>query len=163
VQNLSTGPGGLTAFSSGPWTARGGTWTTTPAGLRASSAGDGFYLGDRTGTDFTYDGDVSVTNGTAAGLTFRATAEGAGYTANIDTGGVVKLWRPGRDIATSAAPIVEGRTYHLTVRTTGSRIQVWLDHGAAPVIDTTDTAYASGRFGVNSYAGNTTAQNLTVT
>jgi fructan beta-fructosidase len=163
VQNLNVGSGGLTAFSSGPWTARGGTWTTTPDGLRASSAGDGFYLGDRTGTDFTYDGDVSVTNGTASGLTFRATAEGAGYTANIDTSGVVKLWRPGRDLATYPTPIVEGRTYHLTVRTTGSRVQVWLDHGAAPIIDTTDTAYASGRFGVNSYAGNTTAQNLTIT
>ena len=126
VQNLNTGPAGFTSFTSGPWTAAGGTWTTTPDGLHASSAGDGFYLSDRTGTDFTYEGDVSVTNGKAAGLTFRATADGTGYTANIDTSGVVKLWRPGLDIATHATPIIEGRTYHLKVQTAGSRIRVWL-------------------------------------
>ncbi|UOZ03783.1 glycoside hydrolase family 32 protein [Amycolatopsis sp. WQ 127309] len=163
VQNLNTGPGGLDAFTSGAWTARGGTWTTTPDGLRGRSPDNGFYLSDRTGTDFTYDGDVSVTNGTAAGLTFRAAADGTGYTANVDSSGVVKLWRPGRDIATYATPITEGRTYHLTVRTTGTRIQVWLDHGATPIIDATDTAYAAGRFGVNGYAGNTLAQHLAVT
>jgi fructan beta-fructosidase len=162
VQNLNTGPAGFTSFTSGPWTAKGGTWTTTPDGLRASAAGDAFYLSDRTGTDFAYEGDVSVTNGAAAGLTFRATADGAGYTANIDTSGVLKLWRPGRDIATYPTPIVEGRTHHLKVLTAGSRIQVWLDHGATPVIDATDTAYAAGRFGLNAYAGNAQAQNLAI-
>lgn len=163
VQNLNTGPGGFTAFTSGPWTARGGAWTTTPDGLRGTASGNGFFLSDRTGADFTYEGDVSVTNGTAAGLTFRAAATGEGYTANIDTNGLVKLWRPGRDIATYPTPVVEGRTYHLKVRTTGARIQVWLDHGATPIIDAADSAYASGRFGVNGYAGNTTAQNLSIT
>lgn len=161
VQNLNTGPGGFATFASGPWTSPSGTWTTTPAGLRGSSAGDGFALSDRSGGDFTYEGDLSVTNGTAAGLTFRATAEGAGYTANIDSSGLVKLWRPGQDIATHAAPIIEGRTYHVKVRATGSRIQVWL--GSDLVIDATDTTYASGRFGVNSYAGNVVAQHLVIT
>ncbi|MEV7045240.1 GH32 C-terminal domain-containing protein [Amycolatopsis sp. NPDC051061] len=160
VQNLNTGPGGFTAFPSGPWTAPSGTWTTTPAGLRGNAAGDGFFLSDRTGTDFTYQGDLSVTNGTAAGLTFRAAADGTGYTASIDTSGLVKLWRPGRDIAIHATPVVEGRTYHVTVRTAGSRIRVWLGDGADPLIDATDTAYASGRLGVNAYAGNVIAQNL---
>ncbi|MEV6646902.1 glycoside hydrolase family 32 protein [Amycolatopsis sp. NPDC051371] len=160
VQNLNTGPGGFTAFPSGPWTAPSGTWTTTPAGLRGNAAGDGFFLSDRTGTDFTYQGDLSVTNGTAAGLTFRAAADGAGYTAAIDTSGLVKLWRPGKDIAIHATPIVEGRTYDVRVETAGSRIRVWLGDGADPLIDTTDTAYASGRLGVNAYAGNVIAQNL---
>jgi fructan beta-fructosidase len=163
VQNLNTGPGGFATFASGPWTARGGAWTTAPDGARASAAGDGFYLSDRTGSDFTYEGDVSVTNGVAAGLTFRATPDGAGYTANVDTSGVVKLWRPGRDIATYGTPIVEGRTHHLRVQTAGSRIRVWLDRGASPVIDATDTTYAVGRFGLNAYAGNATAQNLAIT
>ncbi|MFD1044983.1 hypothetical protein ACFQ1S_04920 [Kibdelosporangium lantanae] len=163
VQNLNTGPGGFAAFASGPWTTRGGTWTVTPAGLRGSSSqADGFYLSDRTGADFTYQGDLSVTNGTATGLTFRANADGAGYTANIDTNGLVKLWRPGRDIATYATPVIEGRTYHLKARTDGARIRVWLDNSADPVIDATDTAYGSGLFGVNAFAGNTTAQNLIV-
>jgi len=162
VQNLTTGPGGFAAFPSGPWTTRGGTWTVTPAGVRGSAAQDGFYLSDRTGADFTYQGELSVTNGTATGLTFRANADGAGYTANIDTSGVVKLWRPGRDIATYPTPVIEGRTYRMRVQTQGSRVRVWFDNSADPVIDATDTTYSSGLFGVNAFAGNTTAQDLTV-
>jgi fructan beta-fructosidase len=163
VQNLNTGDSGFAAFTAGRWTPHSGTWTVTPAGLHGSSAQDGFYLSDRNGGDFTYQGDLSVTNGAATGLTFRAGPDGAGYTANIDTSGVVKLWRPGRDIAVYDTPITEGRTYHLKVQTDGSRIRVWLGNGADPVIDATDTAYTSGLFGVNAYAGNTLAQNLTVT
>jgi fructan beta-fructosidase len=49
------------------------------------------------------------------------------------------------------------------VRTTGPRIQVRLDHGATPVVDATDTAYAAGRFGADAYAANTTARHLAVT
>ncbi|WP_329042894.1 glycoside hydrolase family 32 protein [Streptomyces sp. NBC_00178] len=162
VQNLNTGSAGFTAFPAGRWTPRGGTWTVTPAGLRGNSAQDGFYLSDRSGGDFTYEGDLSVTNGTAAGLTFRAGADGVGYTANIDTNGTVKLWRPGRDIASHTTPVVEGRTYHLKVRTDGSRIRVWLGDGADPVIDATDSAYTEGLFGVNGFAAHTLAQNLTV-
>ncbi|MCX5401552.1 glycoside hydrolase family 32 protein [Streptomyces sp. NBC_00102] len=162
VQNLNTGTAGFSAFSAGRWTPRGGNWTVTPAGLGGASAQNGFYLSDRAGTDFTYEGDLSVTNGTATGLTFRAGSDGVGYTANIDTSGVVKLWRPGKDIATYATSVVEGRTYHLKVRTDGSRIRVWLDNGSEPVIDATDTTYTSGLFGVNSFAANTVAQNLTI-
>ncbi|MBM9504160.1 glycoside hydrolase family 32 protein [Actinacidiphila acididurans] len=162
VQNLNTGAAGLTAFDAGRWTPAAGTWTVTPAGLHGSSAQDGFYLSDRTGTDFTYQGDLSVTNGVATGLTFRANASGAGYTANVDTSGLVKLWRPGQDIAVYHTPITEGLTYHLRVQTTGARIRVWLNNGPDPVIDATDTTYASGLFGVNAFSGDTVAQNLSV-
>jgi fructan beta-fructosidase len=162
VQNLNTGTDGFSAFPAGRWTPRGGTWTVTPAGLRGDSAQDGFYLSNRTSDDFTYEGDLSVTNGTAAGLTFRAGTDGTGYTANIDTSGVVKLWRPDRDIAAYATPITEGRTYHLKVRTDGPRIRVWFAGRADPVIDATDDAYTSGLFGVNCFAANTITQNLTI-
>jgi fructan beta-fructosidase len=162
VQNLDTGTGGFTAFSSGPWTNTTGTWTVTPTGLHASTAQDSFYVSDRTGTDFTYEGDLSVTNGTATGLTFRANADGVGYTANVDTAGLVKLWRPGADIATYSTPVIEGRTYHLKVQTDGSRIRVWLNNSTNPVVDVTDSTYPTGRFGINAYAGNSTAQNITI-
>jgi fructan beta-fructosidase len=75
---------------------------------------------------------------------------------------MVKLWRPGNDIAVHQTPIVEGRTYHLTVRTDGPRIRVWLDNGTDPVIDATDGTYPSGRFGINAYNGNTTTQNARI-
>ncbi|MET7289257.1 GH32 C-terminal domain-containing protein [Streptomyces sp. NPDC005573] len=162
VQNLDTGTGGLASFTAGRWSPRDGTWTVEPDGLHGTGAQDAFYLSDRTGADFTYQGDLSVTNGTATGLTFRAGSGGAGYTANIDTSGVVKLWRPGRDIAAYRTQIVEGRAYHLRVRTDGDRIRVWFGDGPDPVIDATDGTYTSGLFGVNVFAGNAVAQNLSV-
>ncbi|USX55601.1 glycoside hydrolase family 32 protein [Lentzea sp. HUAS12] len=162
VQNLNTGPGGFPGFPSGPWTATGGTWTTTPDSLRANASGDAFYLSDRTASDLVYEGDLTVVNGVAAGLTFRAGADGAGYTANIDAGGMVKLWRPGRDIAVHATPIVQGRSYHLKVQASGSRIQVWLDGGTAPVIDAVDTTYGEGRIGLNVYGGTAAVRGLSL-
>ncbi|WP_330275416.1 glycoside hydrolase family 32 protein [Lentzea sp. NBC_00516] len=162
VQNLNTGPSGFAAFASGPWTAVGGTWTATPDSLRASASGDAFYLSDRTAADLVYEGDLSIVNGVAVGLTFRAGADGAGYTANIDSSGAVKLWRPGRDIATYSTPIVQGRAYHLKVQATGSRIQVWLDRGTSPVIDATDATYGAGRVGLNVYAGTASVRQLAI-
>ncbi|MEO3805162.1 hypothetical protein [Nonomuraea sp. B1E8] len=42
------------------------------AGKQGSAGGDVFYLSDHTGSDFTYEGDVRLVDGTAAALTFRA-------------------------------------------------------------------------------------------
>ncbi len=148
----------------GQWQALGGTWADVTAGKQGRASGDAFYLNSGTGADFTYEGDVSLVDGVAAALTFRATADGAGhYTANIDAGGqVVKLWRPGRDIAAVPTTITRGRTYHLKIVTTGQRIRVYLDHHPNPLIDATDSAYASGRFGVNVFAGTATFDNVNV-
>ncbi|MYQ75791.1 MULTISPECIES: glycoside hydrolase family 32 protein [unclassified Streptomyces] len=162
LQNLNTGGAGLDAFPTTKWATTGGNWTTAADGLHGSSSGDGFYLSERTGEDFTYEGDLSVTNGAATGLTFRANDKGEGYTATLDTKGQVKLWRPGKDLATHDTAITEGRTYHVKVRAEGDRIRVWLGDGATPVIDTTDATYGNGRFGVNAYNGNVIAQHLRI-
>lgn len=143
------------------WTATGGTWTDTARGKQGTAAGDAFYLSPTTAADFTYSGDVTIDNGTAAALTFRASDNAeTHYTVNVDTSGMVKLWRPGRDIATYPMPIATGRTYHLKVIAQGPRLQVYLDHSTQPVIDATDTAYESGRLGVNVFNGQATVNNL---
>ena len=72
----------------------------------------------------------------------------------------MKLWRPGQDIATYATAIVPGRAYHLTVIASGARIRVYLDNGASPVIDATDTTYSSGLLGANVFSGSGVVQNL---
>jgi fructan beta-fructosidase len=163
VQNLNVNTGGLTTNITGRWTPTSGTWTE-PAGHRKGNAiGDGFLLADQTGADFTYEGDLRVVNGQAAGLTFRANADGTQhYTATIDKAGLVKLWRPGQDIATHTTTIREGKTYHLKVTATGPTIRVYLDGATSPVIDTVDSAFASGRFGLNTFAGTSMFANVTV-
>ncbi|MET7419075.1 glycoside hydrolase family 32 protein [Dactylosporangium sp. NPDC005555] len=151
----------------GPWRPvagnGAGSWGDTAAGKRGTAGGDAFYLSDTTAADFTYEGDVTIESGTAAAITFRANADATQhYTANIDASGVVKLWRPGRVIATYPTAVVPGRTYHLKVVTAGASIKVYLDHGATPVIDATDTAYAGGYLGANVFNGTGTVQNLTL-
>ncbi|GAA3213225.1 GH32 C-terminal domain-containing protein [Dactylosporangium siamense] len=147
----------------GPWRSVGGTWGDAAAGKLGTAGGDAFYLSATTAADFTYEGDVTIASGTAAALTFRSNADASQhYTANIDASGVVKLWRPGRVIATYPTSITPGRTYHLKVVTAGAAIKVYLDHGTTPVIDATDTAYAAGYLGANVYNGTGTVQHLTL-
>ncbi len=153
----------LESTLSGPWRAIGGAWIDTAAGKQGTASGDTFYLSDTTAGDFTYDGDVRLDSAQAVALTFRASADGSQhYTANVDDTGVVKLWRPGHDIAAVSAPITTGRTYHLRVVAGGSRIQVYLDHATTPVIDATDSTYSSGYLGVNVFNGSAAVQNLTM-
>lgn len=144
----------------GRWTAVNGTWTDTADGKQGAVSGDAFYLSPTTAADLSYEGDVRLDSGQgAAALTFRASPDATShYTVNVDSAGLVKLWRPGRDIATYRTTITTGRTYHLKVVATGQRFQVYLDR--SPVIDTTDSAYANGFLGVNVFNGRATFDNL---
>ncbi|MEH0981467.1 glycoside hydrolase family 32 protein [Micromonospora sp. CPCC 205556] len=163
VQHLNADAAGFATTVGTRWRTVGGTWTVPGAGVRGRSAGNAFLLSERTGTDFTYAGEVRVETGAAVALTFRASADATRhYTVNVDTGGVVKFWRPGRVIAEHPTTIRPGRTYQLRVVATGSRFRVYLDGGAVPVIDATDTSYASGLFGLNVFEGAGLVQNVTV-
>ncbi|MBB5874321.1 fructan beta-fructosidase [Allocatelliglobosispora scoriae] len=159
--NLHVGGTGFTTNLAGPWRPVGGAWTSPAGGVRVSAPGDAFYLSSSTAADLTLEADVRVVAGVAAALTFRASADASQhYTANIDTAGMVKLWRPGRDIATYPTAVLEGRTYRLKVVARGTGIAVYL--GGVKVIDAVDGTYASGYLGVNGFNGVATFQNVTV-
>lgn len=163
VSAWGQGESTLESTLAGPWRAIGGTWGDTAAGKQGSASGDTFYLSATTAGDFTYDGDVRLDTAQAVALTFRASADGSQhYIANVDDTGVVKLWRPGHDIAVVPTTITSGRTYHLRVVASGAHLQVYLDHGSTPVIDATDSTYSSGYLGVNVFNGSATVQNLTL-
>jgi fructan beta-fructosidase len=163
VQNANLGGPGFRTNLGDAWRPVTGSWTTTGAGAQGRQTGDGFYLSSRGGRDFTYEADLRVVTGRAAALTFRSDAGAtAHYSAGIDTDGVVKLWRPGRDIAVAAAPIVPGRTYHLAVVAAGPRIAVYLDRAPTPVIDVVDATYVDGYFGINVFDGGAVVQNVMV-
>ena len=161
IGNITRDAAGFATDLAGPWRQVGGTWTAPGNGVHAQGPGDSFYLSGTTGSDFTYEADVRSINGVAAALTFRASADAARhYTANVDTSGVVKLWRPGRDIATRPAAIVPGRIYHLAVVAAGPRLRVLLD--GVQVIDAVDPAYSTGFFGLNAFAGSAAFQNVRI-
>ncbi|MGW7287562.1 hypothetical protein ACWGH4_18970 [Streptomyces sp. NPDC054847] len=157
-----TGQSTLESNLAGPWQAVSGTWADTAAGKRGAHPGDAFYLSDTTAADFTYEGDLRVVNGAAA-LTFRANADATQhYSANIDTNGLLKLWRPGHDIATYPTTVTPGRTYHLKVVASGSNIKVYLNNNTTPAINATDSTYPSGRLGINTFNGASEFQDVNV-
>ncbi|GAB3818820.1 GH32 C-terminal domain-containing protein [Kribbella italica] len=144
----------------GDWYPASGNWTDATGGKQGQASGDAFYLSKASGSDFTLEGDVRLVSGTAAALTFRASKDASRhYTVNIDAdAGVVKLWRPGRDIAAFPAPIERNRTYHLKVKAVGSQFTVWLD--GQQVISASDGEIASGQFGLNVFRGTAVLQNV---
>jgi hypothetical protein len=150
----------LSTDIAGQWYPAGGNWTDVAGGKQGQAGGDAFYLSKASGSDFTLEGDVKLVGGTAAALTFRASKDASRhYTANLDAdAGVVKLWRPGRDIAAHPLAIETGRAYHFRVIAAGSSIKVWVD--GALMIDATDTEQSAGQFGLNVFRGTGVFQNL---
>lgn len=140
----------------GAWTSVSGTWSNATGGkLGTNAGGDSFYLNGQTASDFILEGDVKPVGGTAAGLVFRSNSTATQfYCANVDRGGMVKLWKAGGTVlGTFNIPISDNVTYKLKVVTSGSNIKVYLNNSADPVINVNDTSYASGQIGVNIFNG----------
>lgn len=141
----------------GPLTTVSGQWETTPDGLRGQSVGDGFALAQSLGvqSDVTVSATLRVGTSGAAAVVARANASAtAGYVANIDDGGLVKLWKVGGVVLGQVSvPVVRGQTYRLTLVAQGSRLRVYFDGQTTPLIDVLDSTWASGYVGLNVWNG----------
>ncbi len=133
------------------------------------SPADAFYLSDDTGTDFVYEGDVtlekSASDGSAAGLAFRTGADpfASGYVVaiNLSGGGQVKLLKyPPSELASYATPVRAGKTVHVKIAAAGSSIKVYLDNDSVPIIDASDATYQGGRFGLYVYQSSALFQSI---
>lgn len=156
-------PAGNFSTNVGTFSAKSGTWVTTTEGRQGSSSGDGFAMSTRTGTNFTYSGNLRVGKGGAAGLVFRANSTATtGYVANVDAAnGVVKLWKLGGGVLGEyKTTIKEHLLYPLKVIANGTNIKVYFNNGTAPVIDVTDSSYSSGYYGLNVWNGTSVFQNV---
>ena len=155
VSTLSTNLGGT-------WSAVSGSWYDIAGGKQGVNSSDGFYINSQTGTSFTYEGDLKVTNSGAAGLIFRSNANATQfYCVNVDyTNQKVMLWGPNVTARIHNTAISTNTTYHLKVVVNGSSIKVYFNGGANPVIDTVDTTYTSGQFGLNVWNGTSVFQNI---
>lgn len=140
-----------------------GEWTIENRGLVGVASGptfcgNAYMLSSDEAEDFSYETEVSIRNGIAAALVFRATEQANGfYCANIDMSGIVKLWRPGKDIQIKPTPISRNAVYHLKVVVIKDHIQVYLD--GKLMIDVHDDTYSSGRLGLNVFCGKGLFQN----
>jgi fructan beta-fructosidase len=147
------------------WSTVRGAWADTLAGKEGSADGDGFLLGDVTGTDLTLSADLTVVGvrdgnpqpikqEAAAGLVFRADATvSRGYVANIDArGDSVRLFKFNGDgtattLGMCSTPIATNTAYHLKVTARGSTLTVHLD--GTQVIEAVDNSFSSGGCGLN--------------
>ncbi|XEC96759.1 Ig domain-containing protein [Paenibacillus tarimensis] len=136
-----------------------GDWSEEDNGMVGEGAGDCFIVSNVAAADLTYEADLSIEEGIAAALVFRATADASGfYCANIDISGFVKLWRPGKDIAVKHTEISRKKLYHLKVIASGDHIQVFLDN--KQLVDVRDTAYSNGLLGLNIFYATGVFQNV---
>jgi serine/threonine-protein kinase len=145
-----------------------GAWADYPGGLQGSyQPGDDFYMAGDADGDTIYEGDLELISAQAdgaAGLAFHVSSPlNDGYVVNINLtgGGEVKLLRfPPFKLASASLPIQIGTTYHLKVITTGANIKIYFNNNAVPVIDTNDSTYSQGSYGVNIFKATALFQNI---
>ncbi len=136
------------------WTPHGGTWTNPSTFLQGSYQ---VYLGTaqnirpELGTDFVYEGKVTLVSGNAAGLVFRSSADGeSSYCLVLDaTANCLKPcinW-PGWFFSPYSVTVEYGRAYTLRAELVGDLLRVYLD-GVHAFTATLGGYYSSGQFGV---------------
>jgi len=141
------------------WTSISGTWSNPGAFVQGDwNGGNGQIIkNDIVGTNFIYEADIKLTTATPAGvLTFRGNNDGSNtYLIALDGGSsLVKLYTfPYAVLATSPYTFATDTWYHLKIVTNGTSIKVYFDNALTPVIDITDATFATGKFGLNSWAG----------
>ncbi|KAA6452135.1 glycoside hydrolase family 32 protein [Bacillus swezeyi] len=151
------------------WTTVNGVWADTIDGKQGRSDGDSFILSSSSGSDFTYESDITVKDGHGRGagaLVFRADQEVKnGYLANVDAkNDVVKFFKFENGMAAVIAehktPIDVNQTYHLKTVASGTNFKIYLDDRL--VIDAHDSAFSSGTFGLNVWDATAAFQNVYV-
>ncbi|MFK3893913.1 levanase [Bacillus subtilis] len=160
---------GTTPFMSNMtgWTTVNGTWADTIEGKQGRSDGDSFILSSASGSDFTYESDITIKDGNGRGagaLMFRSDKDAKnGYLANVDAKhDLVKFFKFENGVASVIAeyktPIDVNKKYHLKTEAEGDRFKIYLDDRL--VIDAHDSAFSEGQFGLNVWDATAVFQNV---
>lgn len=161
---------GTTPFMSNMtgWTTVNGTWADTIEGKQGRSDGDSFILSSASGSDFTYESDITIKDGNGRGagaLMFRSDKDAKnGYLANVDAKhDLVKFFKfengAASVIAEYKTPIDVNKKYHLKTEAEGDRFKIYLDDRL--VIDAHDSVFSEGQFGLNVWDATAVFQNVT--
>lgn len=151
------------------WTTVNGLWTDTIDGKQGRSDGDSFITSSASGTDFTYESDITIKDGNGRGagaLVFRADQDVKnGYLANVDAKhDVVKFFKfengSAAVIAEHKTPIDVNKTYHLKTVARGANFKIYLDDHL--VIDAHDSTFKHGTFGLNVWEATAVFQDVYV-
>ena len=145
------------------WTPDKGIWVNPGENMVGYfRVGSAWNIHEAMGADFAYEGTVSLVDGNAAGLTFRASPDGtSSYDAILDAvDGVFKISRrsPYEVLASHGMTVERNRPYRIRVEADGSTIHAFLDGNHLLTVH--DTTYTSGHFGVVLFRATATYGNL---
>ncbi|MGG0025919.1 GH32 C-terminal domain-containing protein [Bacillus inaquosorum] len=149
------------------WTTVNGTWADTIEGKQGRSDGDSFILSSASGSDFTYESDITIKDGNGRGagaLMFRSDKDAKnGYLANVDAKhDLVKFFKFENGVASVIAeyktPIDVNKKYHLKTEAQGGHFKIYLDDRL--VIDANDSTFSEGQFGLNVWDATAVFQNV---
>jgi uncharacterized repeat protein (TIGR01451 family) len=148
------------------WTPSYGTWSNRNDSLRGEFViGQAWNLYNASGSNFVYEGAVTLIDASAAGLTIRSTANGLqSYDIMLDAVG--KAFKISKHAGQPQAQVLanyplnveRGRPYHIKVVANFGTIEGYLE--GARVLVANDGTYLSGRFGVTVYLGSATFDDL---
>jgi len=148
------------------WTPNGGVWRVEDGRMKVAyttpnSWFDAWNIIDKQGDDFSYSGEVTLLDGNSAGLSFRTNANGTqGYDVIFSIFEGLKLAKRPYAVLDSYNDFEKklNQTYRIRIVAEGAHIQVYLDDTLT--IDTMDTTYAAGQFGLFAFQGTATYDNL---
>ncbi|NLS76779.1 MAG: hypothetical protein GXY76_05910 [Chloroflexi bacterium] len=134
------------------WTAQKGAWANVGGAMRGESALDSAWNMRREWAgDFVYEGMVILRSGSAAGLVFRATADGAqGYDLllDADTQAIRLSQQPsGMVLAAASVAVAPDQPYRLRVIAQGGHLEATVD-GVVKLVVPASPTYRAGWFGV---------------
>lgn len=159
------------------WTAYGGFWHMDGAACRVDADPGGKLVRDAPDfTDGTVEADIRLpeSRGDNAGLLVRVGNAGVGadnfdgYEISLSASGQQLIfgkhrhdWHPLKAVAASVAP---GQWHHLRVVLEGSHVRIFLDGGADPLIDftDTDTPFLSGKIALRTWNVDAAFQNVRI-
>ncbi|SET63224.1 family 43 glycosylhydrolase [Stigmatella erecta] len=156
------------------WSTYGATWSVSNGRYVNSHQPDAKALLNTHFSALTLEADVTPGASGDAGLLFRTSSPGAGldaykgYYAGIAAGSDrVVLGRANAgswtELASAPAVIDANVSYNLKVVANGSRISVYLNRSATPLLAATDATYASGAVGLRAHDSAAAFDNVNAT
>ncbi|MGM0922265.1 MAG: GH32 C-terminal domain-containing protein [Bacillota bacterium] len=154
------------------WQSINGEWTPHLDGTMGQSPAEQntYRMAETAGADLVLEGDVKVDAeapfGTA-GLVFRGNGDGReGYMLTLDPNlNKIRLLdlKGDRTLGMAERKVETDKTYHFEIHADGNDLKIYFDGYADPVISVKDSAYSSGKFGLNVYNGTAYFQHVYAT
>ncbi|MGG4489822.1 GH32 C-terminal domain-containing protein [Metabacillus idriensis] len=119
-----------------------------------------YRMAQTAGADFVLEGDLKVDAEApycTAGLVFRGKADASeGYMLTLDPNlNRIRLLdlKGNRTLGVAERELETGKNYHVEIHAAGDDLKVYFDGYADPAISVKDSAYSSGKYGLNVYNG----------